>query len=345
MNASTLSELDGSWVSGYDRAFYRCRWYDPHIGRFTSMDEFEGSTADPNTLHKYLYANANPVINSDPTGMFSVGFDVAAALSIGRILSLTGSSVARSVGLANGLSLRDIDPFSTSLTDSLTSFASWMNDRPPGAAEGWEEFVPLYGSLKNSMAYLADGRWGWGAFHSIMAVADAFLVSKLVTGIGRAGLAGARSLLARAFAETAAESFAARKAGWRFVSSTARVLGGGLGATNLRTGEVFIADNLVGDALVETIRHELVHQAMTPTNSTRATIRIIGYNHSHLLRFTEEFLAELYGTGSIQRAFGLASTYNISFVRAAGEAGAYVATISVGAGLAYNLSHGVDGVF
>jgi RHS repeat-associated protein len=33
----------------------RARWMNPGIGRFTTADDFEGSTYDPPSLHKYLY--------------------------------------------------------------------------------------------------------------------------------------------------------------------------------------------------------------------------------------------------------------------------------------------------
>ena len=41
---------------------------DTTTGRFTSMDSYLGSVDDPVSLHKYLYANANPVNYIDPTG-------------------------------------------------------------------------------------------------------------------------------------------------------------------------------------------------------------------------------------------------------------------------------------
>ena len=47
------------------------RYMDPTTGTFISMDSYSGSIYDPVSLHKYLYANANPVTYTDPTGYFS----------------------------------------------------------------------------------------------------------------------------------------------------------------------------------------------------------------------------------------------------------------------------------
>ena len=52
--------------------YLRARYMNPSVGRFITMDSYEGSIDDPVSLHKYLYANANPVSNSDPSGYKNV---------------------------------------------------------------------------------------------------------------------------------------------------------------------------------------------------------------------------------------------------------------------------------
>ncbi|NIS81748.1 MAG: hypothetical protein GTO14_16420 [Anaerolineales bacterium] len=55
-------------------SYNRARWMDPNVGRFISQDPFAGLIFDPPTLHRYLYAAANPVNYIDPTGQFfSIG--------------------------------------------------------------------------------------------------------------------------------------------------------------------------------------------------------------------------------------------------------------------------------
>ena len=53
--------------------YLRARYMDTSTGRFISQDSYAGSISDPVSLHKYLYANANPVTYSDPSGYFSLG--------------------------------------------------------------------------------------------------------------------------------------------------------------------------------------------------------------------------------------------------------------------------------
>lgn len=48
--------------------YLRARYLNPGTGRFWSMDTYGGNQHDPLSLHKYLYASANPVTNIDPSG-------------------------------------------------------------------------------------------------------------------------------------------------------------------------------------------------------------------------------------------------------------------------------------
>ncbi len=66
--------------------YLRQRYYDATTGRFTRRDTYEGRLEEPVTLHKYLYANGNPVSYTDPTGLFSLG-ELNASMAISSILN------------------------------------------------------------------------------------------------------------------------------------------------------------------------------------------------------------------------------------------------------------------
>jgi RHS repeat-associated protein len=46
----------------------RARYYNPSNGRFNQRDAFQGENEDPQSLHKYLYAECDPLNNTDPSG-------------------------------------------------------------------------------------------------------------------------------------------------------------------------------------------------------------------------------------------------------------------------------------
>jgi RHS repeat-associated protein len=74
----------------------RSRWYNPANGRFNRMDKFAGNNRDPQSLHKYLYAQCNPVNAVDPSGQFSV-MAVAAAAILWVAILLIGYKVSKGV--------------------------------------------------------------------------------------------------------------------------------------------------------------------------------------------------------------------------------------------------------
>jgi RHS repeat-associated protein len=62
----------------------RARYYDPATGRFLSQDPKSGYDDDPVSLHRYLYANDDPVNASDPSGKESLIETLTASL-IGNV--------------------------------------------------------------------------------------------------------------------------------------------------------------------------------------------------------------------------------------------------------------------
>lgn len=71
----------------------RARWMDPAVGRFTQMDKFDGFSADPVSLHKYVYANSDPTNRIDPSGYNSNLLSSAVAVGIVAVLA-TGAMIA-----------------------------------------------------------------------------------------------------------------------------------------------------------------------------------------------------------------------------------------------------------
>jgi RHS repeat-associated protein len=55
--------------------YAKARYYDPRIARFTTQDPEEGNAMQPPSLHRYLYAYANPTVYTDPTGKYGIFFD------------------------------------------------------------------------------------------------------------------------------------------------------------------------------------------------------------------------------------------------------------------------------
>jgi RHS repeat-associated protein len=105
--------------SGLGDYYLRARYYSQGIGRFMQMDTFQGLMDDPVTLHKYLYANADPIRNVDPSGQISLN-SITQALQVSARLVTTsvravGSSAVRFAKTARNFSSRTVDAGKTVL--------------------------------------------------------------------------------------------------------------------------------------------------------------------------------------------------------------------------------------
>jgi RHS repeat-associated protein len=63
---------------------YSARYYNPNTGRFLSRDPENGILTDPASLHKYLYANGDPVNRVDPSGRGAYEYGLQIGIMIGR---------------------------------------------------------------------------------------------------------------------------------------------------------------------------------------------------------------------------------------------------------------------
>jgi RHS repeat-associated protein len=71
----------GEWTLPTGLQYLRARYYNPSTGRFNRLDPFAGNKNDPQSLHKYLYTHANPVMGIDPLGN---------SLTLSQVLITTG---------------------------------------------------------------------------------------------------------------------------------------------------------------------------------------------------------------------------------------------------------------
>ena len=76
--------------------YLRARYMDTSTGRFISQDSYAGSISDPISLHKYLYANSNPVMYSDPSGFTPLSLtDMSVSQAVNAQLEKISLSIMR----------------------------------------------------------------------------------------------------------------------------------------------------------------------------------------------------------------------------------------------------------
>jgi RHS repeat-associated protein len=109
--ASALTSLlySGEQTDPTGMQYLRARYYNPAVGRFNRLDPFAGNVQVPLSLHKYLYANAGPILHTDPSGR---EFSLVGSISLGSIASTisqinisVGDSVISSLGVVGSIDL------------------------------------------------------------------------------------------------------------------------------------------------------------------------------------------------------------------------------------------------
>ncbi len=90
----------------------RARWYDPASARFITADPWQGNPATPVSLNRYLYANADPINNTDPTGLTTTITEVNVAQLVFDTLVGIGAGAVFGLQILNQIR-DDHDPYPT----------------------------------------------------------------------------------------------------------------------------------------------------------------------------------------------------------------------------------------
>ena len=99
----------------------RARYMDPATGTFTSMDTYGGSLSDPMSLHKYMFANANPVKYSDPSGHMSSLAEKVVVVGIMATLGAEMNGILYVFKLDDNHTHLTKDDFSSGLFDAMVA--------------------------------------------------------------------------------------------------------------------------------------------------------------------------------------------------------------------------------
>jgi RHS repeat-associated protein len=125
--------------------YLRARYQNTDTGRFWSIDLYRGADSDPGSLHKYAYANANPINSFDPSGFVSIAemSAVSAIRNIGIQVDLDAGFAARdtllygpTVALRNvytGAAISALIPFAPRILGrTLSKFTQMASEALPG---------------------------------------------------------------------------------------------------------------------------------------------------------------------------------------------------------------------
>ncbi|MBQ7794656.1 MAG: hypothetical protein IJ366_09110, partial [Clostridia bacterium] len=178
--------------------YLRARYMDTTTGRFISQDSYAGSIDDPVSLHKYLYANSNPVMYSDPSGYMSSLAE--AAIAGAAIGALSGYIVPNVLAVLKCL---DMDCDESYLLSPMDNLKNILQGIISGAlfgvmiASGLAFIVigaSLFGGLFSAISGFSEmlrGNYRTAMAYSVLSIVSFFCCLKLFSPVNKGQSTGA----------------------------------------------------------------------------------------------------------------------------------------------------------
>ena len=138
--------------------YLRARYLNPGTGRFWTRDSFDGNSQDPLSLHKYLYAENDPVDNVDWSGFYTSAFGYLAHAAIEAIYVADHPGQIVIVGTTRGLLGTLLKPDILNSTPGNLRFAEIKPLSISGAAKGVVQ-MGAYSLAFGSLGYTPDVSW------------------------------------------------------------------------------------------------------------------------------------------------------------------------------------------
>jgi len=138
------------------------RVYNASAGQFASRDSYDGTTSDPITQNHYAYASADPVDNTDPTGMFTqkIGYLAEAAIYAVYVQDHPGQNVNPVGAWAK---LGKYPALAYRLKPDILNFSAqtWAEIKPlstSGVAKAGVQYL-AYSEVFKPFGYSPDASW------------------------------------------------------------------------------------------------------------------------------------------------------------------------------------------
>jgi RHS repeat-associated protein len=145
--------------------YNRARYLKPSTGRFFTLDALDGDPMSPVTLHKYLYANGDPVNTLDPSGNQGFFDDFMATLIANTIEGTIASPILRfgAGGLVAGVLLTTFLPpdYWDEIKSHPTGITAGMFGGNLNVSVG-HNYIPLGGTFGGGVDLV------WGRYHAAL---------------------------------------------------------------------------------------------------------------------------------------------------------------------------------